>query len=567
VMGIKEREFRPLPDNLSLEELVPKDNFYRRLEQRLDLSFIRELVADRYATVGRHSVDPVVFFRLQLVMFFEGIRSERELMKIASDRLSVRWYLGYDLQEPLPDHSSLTRIRERYGLEIFRGFFERIVEMCFEAGLVRGEELFFDSTKVKANADIDSLASRFLVETHLNGLFEGSAITEGREVRPSVGTGLDALPTSEDKRLTAANARKSDWISRAGKQDRSFSSGARKRTSDLRVSRTDPDATPMLIGEGEAKLGYQTHYVVDGGKAMIILAALVTPYEVSENRPMLDLLWRSCFRWRIWPHHVTGDGKYGTAENVAAVEQANVRAFVGLHRSGGRPNIFGKEDFIYDPKVDVYVCPAGELLRPLGKKKDGEEDREGKVTTYRAKASSCKTCELRARCTSNKLGRNLSRGPFEEYLDRVRAYRGTHPYEKALRKRRVWVEPLFAEAKDWHGMRRFRMRRLEKVNTEALLIASGQNVKRLLAFECRRPKNLAQVAALRPPSATSHDIRRARKHLTRRSRRSTRVFFNSLVRFWDSFLSSLKGGVYGISYCFKSRLRITVSIFVGIFGF
>jgi transposase len=315
VMATKEREFRPLPDNLSLEELVPKDNFYRRLEQRLDLSFVRELVADRYAAAGRHSVDPVVFFRLELVMFFEGIRSERELMKIASDRLSsLRWYLGYDLHEPLPDHSSLTRIRERYGLEIFRGFFERIVEMCVEAGLVRGEEeLFFDSTKVKANVDIDSLAWRFLVETHLNGLFEGAAIPEGSEVRPSVGTGLDALPTSEDERMTAANARKSDWISRAGKQDRSFSSGPRKRTSDLRVSRTDPDATPMLIGEREAKLGYQTHYdVVDGGKARIIIAALVTPYEVSENRPMLDLLWRSCFRWRFRPHHVTADGKYGT---------------------------------------------------------------------------------------------------------------------------------------------------------------------------------------------------------------------------------------------------------------
>jgi transposase len=233
VMGIKEREFPPLPDNLSLEELVPKDNFYRRLEQRLDLSFVRELVADRYVAIGRHSVDPVVFFRLQLVMFFEGIRSERELMKMASDRLSVRWYLGYDLHEPLPDHSSLTRFRERYGLETFRGFFERIVEMCVEAGLVRGEELFFDSTKVKANADIDSLASRFLVETHLNGLFEGSAIPEESEVRPLVGTDLDALPTSEDERLTAANARKSDWISRAGKQDRSFSCGPRKRTSDF----------------------------------------------------------------------------------------------------------------------------------------------------------------------------------------------------------------------------------------------------------------------------------------------------------------------------------------------
>jgi transposase len=532
MMGIKEREFRPLPDNLSLEELVSKDNFYRRLEGRIDLSFVRELVVDCYAAVGRTSIDPVVFFRLQLVMFFEDIRSERQLMEIASDRLSIRWYLGYDLHEPLPDHSSLTRIRERYGLEIFRGFFEKIVEMCFEAGLVRGEELFFDSTKVNANADIDSLASRFLVETHLSGLFERSSILEeGSEVEPPASTDLDTLPTSEDEPLSAANTAKSNWISRAGKQDRSFSSGPRKRTSDLRVSRTDPDATPMLIGEGEAKLGYQTHYVVDGGKARIILASLVTPSEVSENRPMLDLLWRSCFRWQIWPHHVSADGKYGTAENVAAVEQANVRAFVRLHLSGGRPNIFGREDFTYDPKEDVYVCPAGELLQPLGKKKNEEEECEEKVTTYRAKASSCKTCQLRSRCTSDKLGGNLRRGPFEGYLDRVRSYAGTHSYEKALRKRKVWIEPLFGEAKDWHGMRRFRLRRLKKVNIEALLIASGQNVKRLLTFGGHGPKKLAQTTALRPPATSSEETSCAQKHVARRCRLSTSPFFNSLERF------------------------------------
>jgi len=163
-MGTKIRNFAPLPTDLSLEELVPNNNFYRRLEVTLDLSFVRELVRDCYASLGRPSVDPVVFFRLQLVMFFEDIRSERQLMEIAADRLSIRWYLSYDLNEPLPDHSSLTRICERYGLGIFRGFFERIVEMCFEAGLVRGEELFFDSTKVTANADIDTLASRFLVK-------------------------------------------------------------------------------------------------------------------------------------------------------------------------------------------------------------------------------------------------------------------------------------------------------------------------------------------------------------------------------------------------------------------
>src|SRR3954453_8652601 len=116
MMGTKLRHFSPLP-NLSLEELVPKDNFYRRLDAMLDLSFVRDLVEDCCASSGRPSGDPVVFFRLQLVMFFENIRSERQLMEVAADRLSLRWFLGYDLDEPLPDHSSLTRIRERYALE------------------------------------------------------------------------------------------------------------------------------------------------------------------------------------------------------------------------------------------------------------------------------------------------------------------------------------------------------------------------------------------------------------------------------------------------------------------
>ena len=152
VMGIKERRFDPLPHEISLEDLVPQDNFYRRLETALDLSFVRDMVRPLYARGGRPSVDPVVFFRLQLVMFFEGLRSERELMRVAADRLSVRWYLGYDLHEPLPDHSNLTRTRERFGLSIFRRFFEEIVQMCVEAGLVRGEDLYFDATKVDANA-------------------------------------------------------------------------------------------------------------------------------------------------------------------------------------------------------------------------------------------------------------------------------------------------------------------------------------------------------------------------------------------------------------------------------
>src|SRR6266436_9580849 len=156
MMGTKVRRFAPLI-NVSVEELVPQDHFYRHLEHTLDLSFVREFVQQTYAGGGRPSIDPVVFFKLQLVMFFEDIRSERLLLRQVADRLSVRWYVGYDLDEPLPDHSTLSKIRLRYGLSVFRRFFEAIVEQCQQAKLVWGRELYFDSTQVNANADLDSL--------------------------------------------------------------------------------------------------------------------------------------------------------------------------------------------------------------------------------------------------------------------------------------------------------------------------------------------------------------------------------------------------------------------------
>src|SRR6266536_6513356 len=134
MLGIKTRNFVPLV-NVSLEELVPADHFYRQLDQKLDLSFLRGLTGKSYARGGRPSIDAIVFFNLQLVMFFDGIRSDRQLMQLSADRLSVRWYVGYNLDEPLPDHSSLTRIRERYGVELFQRFFEAIVDQCQQAGL------------------------------------------------------------------------------------------------------------------------------------------------------------------------------------------------------------------------------------------------------------------------------------------------------------------------------------------------------------------------------------------------------------------------------------------------
>ncbi|HLX56264.1 MAG TPA: IS1182 family transposase [Ktedonobacteraceae bacterium] len=489
MMGTKARHFAPLI-NVSVEQLVPQDHFYRHVERTLDLSFVREFVQQTYAGIGRPSIDPIVFFKLQLVMFFEDIRSERLLMRHTADRLSVRWYVGYDLDEPLPDHSSLTRIRERYGVEVFRRFFEQIVEHCQAAGLVWGKELYIDATKVEANASLDSLTPRFAVEAHLANVFaeEAAAQTEqhmaqeeatasepGEQAEEEVPMQLPVALSQEDREaLCQHNEERYDWLEHLGAQDRSVSIPWYQRVADVQVSTTDPDASLMLTKNG-SHLGYQTHYVVDGGNSRIILGVLVAPSEVSENKPMLDLLWRARFRWKLWPRQATGDRKYGTEENLVAIESQHLHAYIPSPDNDHRTAFFSSQEFQYNAERDVHICPAGKELHYFAPHSTERSRR------YRARAKDCNHCPLKAQCTPGKQGRSLCRSVDEDTLDRVRAYASTETYKKALRKRSVWVEPLFAEGKQWHGMRRFRLRLLWRVNCEAHMIAAGQNLKRLLS--------------------------------------------------------------------------------------
>jgi transposase len=300
------------PIAVSLEHLVPQTNFYRHLEAKFDLGFVRDWTRELYAERGRPSIDPVVFFKLQLVMFFEGIRSERKLIETASLHLAHRWYLGYALDEELPDHSSLTRIRQRLGIDVFQRFFERIVDRCQEAGLVWGRELYFDGTKVEANADFDSLVPRFSYEAkrHLGDLFAEEMPPDDNQLAASdLPPGIVPLRSDPDV-VGPSPADERPWrlleerrLDPHRPSDRDYD-----RMSEWKVSTTDPDATPMRTG-ARTTLGYHDHYVVDGGKHRIILAALVTPADVMESQAMRDLLWRVCFRRKIWPHHVTGDAQ------------------------------------------------------------------------------------------------------------------------------------------------------------------------------------------------------------------------------------------------------------------
>lgn len=371
------------PVLVSLDAIVPGDHPYRRLHRLLDLSFVRTLTADCYASDGRPSIDPEVFFRLHLIMFFSGIRSERRLMEQVGYNLAMRWYAGYNLDEPLPDHSTLSRIRARLGLSVFRRFFETIVAPCIAAGLVWGEELIVDATKVRANASMDSIKPvlHLIVNDHLAALTEAAAAAPDGQPRSEL---LEECRLDPKRPPTAK--------------------GGRKR--DFRRSPTDPDAALMRPKGERACLGDQDHYMVDGGKARIILHALITPGDVMENQPLLDQLRRVRFRWRVKPERAVADTAYGTIENIRALEgEEHIRAYLPRPDWEHKTAYYGPGQFTYDAERDVSVCPAGALLHPY------HQELQAEKVEYRAAAATCNACPRKAACTASDRGRQVHRSP------------------------------------------------------------------------------------------------------------------------------------------------------------
>ncbi len=346
-------------------------------------------------------------------------------------------------------------------MSFFRRFFEHVVDLCVDAGLVWGQELIADATRVPANAAMDSLVPRLraVVDDGLLALFDGDEVptTDGDD-GPAGTSRWDLL---EECRLDPPRP--------------AVGASGYERISSQKISRTDPDATPMRLRDRRTVLGYQDHYLIDGGQARIILHAFVTPGDVSESQVLIDQLRRTLFRRKLRPRRLIADARYGTGPNVHAIEELGIQAFMPLHEGDTASPFYRHTMFTYDVERDVMVCPQGTTLK--FRHRDDATER----WLYRANASACNACACKSACTSSSQGRLVGRSFHAEYLERVRSYADTPAFKKAMRKRSVWVEPLFAEAKSWHGLRQFRLRGLENVNIEALLIASGQNLKRWLA--------------------------------------------------------------------------------------
>lgn len=432
--------------NVSLDARVRKDHLLRRIKQAVDFDFIYAEVAHTYGERGRVSVPPPVILKMMLLLFLYDVRSERELMETIPERMDWLWFLGYTLDDEVPNHSVLSKARARWGVEAFRRFFEQVVWQCVQAGLVEGSKLFVDASLIDANASNNSVVDRQSLQRYLDRRY------------------LDLEERLEDKG-TPANSR--------------------------HVSLTDPDAALARHAGAKSKLRYKTHRGVDGAHE-VITATAVTAGSVDDGKMLEAVIIQHEDNTQHSVDTLVADSKYGTTQNYLSCHDRGIAAHMPCleethHGTGRRKDIFPVEAFRYDEQANVYTCPAGQVLQL----RHVYADR--RFFEYQASAKICKACAMKDRCTKSKAGRTVKRHMRHEELEAMRARARSPKARRDIKRRQDLSERSFAQATRY-GFKRARWRRLWRMQIQDYLIAAIQNIMILLRHAGTPKRALRQSA-------------------------------------------------------------------------
>jgi transposase len=475
MIGIQKKQEEMFCYGVSLEKRVPPNHPLRKIKQALNLSFVRPAVSQFYGYNGNESVAPEVIVKLMLLLFLDDISSERELMRMLPYRLDYLWFLDYGLDAEVPDHSVLSKARRKWGMPVFKQLFVQSVEQCVEAGLVSGSKIFVDGSLVDANASCASVrrGSRELL-TALSGVYR-------REERK-----LESI--EEETNI-------GDGSGSSGSEDPPKSESGYSPVNNNLLCMTDPDAAIVRHGSLPARPRYKNHRAVDESFG-VVTAVASTSGAVAENRELMELVEESESNTGMAVETVVGDCQYGTVENFRECGERGIKAHLGdlsekrrassAVRSAG---IFGDDKFNYDPVRDVYVCPAGNVL----KRRQYKPGR--RAYYYGCRARLCNGCGLKAQCTRSDHGRTVIRHEGQELIDRVRVEAHSFGAKQDLGRRKHISEGSFADASNNHGFKRSRWRGLWRQGIQDYMIAVCQNL-RILSKNLIPDRATAQFRAM-----------------------------------------------------------------------
>lgn len=472
----------------SLSDLVPEDNFYRTLSQQLDLHFLYKETKHYYGSEGQESIDPVVFFKILLVGYLNNINSDRALLRYCGNCLDVRLFLGYDLSEQLPWHSTISRTRQLYGEDVFLALFRKVLSLCVEKNMIRGKRQAVDSAYIKANASMDSLIKKEILE---DASAYVSELEENSEFKTTTGR----------KKLVE---RHHQWKTEAYKampgnnqSIRLDEDGAEIRpkfvSNHTHYSPTDPDAKISVKPGKPRQLNYAGQLSVDD-KHHVITGACASTAGSKDSAIFSDIMSQTLenlHQNHIELEEVLADAGYSSGTSLRYCENNNIDAYI--------PN-FGqykpeRESFVYDKENDCYHCQKEGGNKAILTFKGIRTDSKGyQKKTYRSSESICGKCPLRTQCCGNstkfkKIDDSTDKPLYDQMHQKLNRDKD---YTRFLTKRRSsTVEPVLGTLINHHNMKRINARGIQQANKHVLMAALTYNLKKYLKFISKKPAVIA----------------------------------------------------------------------------
>ena len=489
------KDFTPkLFYKLSLDCLVPQEDFYRKVNQHLELHFLYKATAPYYGREGQQSIDPVVFFKILLVGYLNNINSDRALLRYCADSLSIRLFLGYDLDEELPWHSTISRTRQLFGEEVFLSLFQKVLSLCVQKGMVRGKRQCVDSAYIKANASMDSLLEKEVVEdvkAYVNELEENS----------------EFKVTTERKKLVEQhhNWKKEAYKKMPGnnKSERLDEDGNEIRpkfiSNHTHYSPTDPDAKISTKPGKPRQLNYAGQLAVDDAHHVITGACASTAGSKDSAifSEIMDQTLDNLSQNEIEIEEVLADAGYSSGESLQYCQDKNINAYI--------PN-FGqykpeREGFVFNKEENRYECiKEGGNKAFLPFKRIMTDSKGYQKTSYRSSEKDCGKCPLRAECCGKitrfkKIEDSLHKPLYDQMHEKLNKDKN---YTRFLTKRRSsTVEPVLGTLINHHNMKRINSRGMKQAHKHVLMAALTYNLKKYLRFVVKKPSVLSQVLFLK----------------------------------------------------------------------
>jgi len=468
--------------SFQLSDRIPADNFYRRLKEALGFNFLYKLTKQYYGIEGQKSIDPVVFFKLCLVGYLENIISDRSLMNHCSMRMDILFFLNYDVDEPLPWYSTLSRTRNLFPNELFEQVFDRVLSMCVDKCMVSGHTQVIDSAPVKANASMDSLELKVPAEdlqSHLEKVRVMSNMDRPvRKAKENKAPEEQRKVTATDRELKEIKSRNKKWSKDQDQRPGAKNKGSKYTSNKTHYSPTDPDARISVKPGKPRQLNYTSHVAVDSSHHVIThIEADYANKKDSQNLQQLtgklkSRLHKNGLLWRNLP----ADAGYSSGENYAYLEEQGLKSYIPPHGTYKG----GPEGFTYHKEGDYWECPQGEHV--TFRKTYTERKNQIKKKLYLTKSSQCKGCPIKQQCIGKLAERRITITYYKEEYDRAIARINSQHGKRMKKLRQSTVEPVFGTLINFMGMRKVYTRGIQNASKVMLMAAMAYNLKKYLKF-------------------------------------------------------------------------------------